>query len=171
MSFSQTVELELIKACLAGGFAAAVFVFGQIVIRFFLDPIVEMRKLSGQIGRDLVFYRHFFSAPKQVPIEKWEEARSVFRAHASSLRTIPLSIPLYSVVARTGILPAQSAADTASVALIGLSNMSRDADRDEFTWKNDQFDKIHELLDIPDLDHHGRDKRIRRSSSKEKAQP
>ena len=45
MSLIESITLELFKAVLAGSFAAGVFVLGQAVLRFGIEPIVEMRKL------------------------------------------------------------------------------------------------------------------------------
>jgi hypothetical protein len=149
MSFTQSILLELVKAILAGSFAAAVFVFGQATQRFFFDPISEMRKVIGRIGHDLVFYRNTFSSPPNVSDEKWAEATSAYRAHASALRSLPLAIPFYDWAAKIASLPSRHETLEASKALIGISNMSRNPSGDEFTWKNDQFKIIHSILVVP----------------------
>jgi hypothetical protein len=150
MTFTQSILLELFKAVVAGSFAAAVFVFGQAVQRFLFEPVAEMRKLVGQIATDLVFYRNRFSAPDAIPLEQWIEATDAYRKHAAALRSLPLAIPFYDSIAKFFSLPCRQQTREASHNLIGISNMTyKNPSHDDFTYKNQQFDAVHQLLNIP----------------------
>jgi hypothetical protein len=150
MSFTQSILLECFKAVLAGSFAAAVFVFGQAVQRFLFEPVAEMRRLIGQLATDLVYYRNRFSHPPGNSIEEWIEATSTYRRHAAALRSLPLAIPFYDSVAKLFSLPCRQQAREASRNLIGISNMTyQNPSHDDFDYKNQQFDAVHQLLNIP----------------------
>ncbi len=44
-----------------GGFI--VFVLGQIVVKFFIEPIHEQSKTIGEIAYSLIFYANLYSNP------------------------------------------------------------------------------------------------------------
>lgn len=140
---------EIFKAALAGFTAALVFIVGQAIQRFIFEPVSDMRKLIGQIGIDLVFYRNRFSNPSATPLDEWIEASNAYRRHASSLRSLPCVIPFYDHIARVFSLPSKKDANAASSNLIGISNMSRDPERNDYEWKNEQFIAVHSLLKLP----------------------
>jgi len=150
MSLTSSIVLELFKAALAGLTAVVVFLIGQAVIRFVLDPLVEMRKLIGQLATDLVYYRNRFSHPPGNTTEEWIEATSTYRRHAAALRSLPLAVPFYNSLANLFSLPCRQQASEASSNLIGISNMTFDnPTRHDFAAKNEQFDTVHRVLNIP----------------------
>ena len=99
-----------------------VIVFGQVFIRFFLDPITDLRKLLGEIADNLVYFGNVYSNPGVAREELIAKARKVFRQNASLLRSRAHAIPLYPFFVILKLIPRQNHISEASRNLIGLSN-------------------------------------------------
>ena len=150
MILISTIGAELAKASMTGGVAAAVFVTGQIIQRFVLEPIAEMRKLIAKIGYDLIFYRNCFSAPDMIDPEKLEKALTVYRENAASLRSLIAVIPFYQVLRLIFFLPSRMEVKSASSNLIGLSNLwAVRPTSEDFRIMEEQFQLVYSSLRIP----------------------
>ena len=106
-----------------------VYVAGQIIAKFFIDPYQEYRKTVGEIAHALVYYGHVSANTKK---ELQDEASTAFRDKAALLRARAYEIPLYkwfTRVLRKRIPPFDSVI-AASNALIGLSNSVHGNDHD-----------------------------------------
>lgn len=99
-----------------------VIVLGQVFIRFFLDPITNLRKLLGEIADNLVYYGNIYSNPGVARDEVTDKARKSFRQNAGLLRSRAHAIPLYPLFAIFKLVPRQNHISEASQNLIGLSN-------------------------------------------------
>lgn len=83
----------------------AIFVGGQVIAKFLIEPLHEQRRCIGAITDALIFYARFYMNPKS-PDSKREtdedkelrdEARTVFRQRASELVAKTNAIPLYGL--------------------------------------------------------------------------
>lgn len=105
-----------------------VFVVGQAIQRFILEPIQEQRRIIGDIANALVFLANVGPLPEWAPAgdlvlpASHEEASRTIRSLAARLRATLWTIPLYNWWAGLRLIPPRAAIDTASQQLIGWSN-------------------------------------------------
>jgi hypothetical protein len=151
----------------------AVFIIGEIFVKFFLGPLHKLKEIKGEIASILLFhannygqqYQKISSALERGPEEKylddriidarvdgakrWNEdlskAADETRAVAAKLVCVAEGIPFFEALSRLGLVPSQKSVIEAKSNLIGLSN----------SFAPDQFDscvsrkaKIHNLLKI-----------------------
>ncbi|MBC7809857.1 MAG: hypothetical protein H7175_01850 [Burkholderiales bacterium] len=112
---------SLETAALTAFFGVLVFVLGQFVQKFILEPIQEQRKVIAEIAFVLVFLRNVSKGSISTE-EELHEANATIRRLAAQLRATLWTIPLYGVFARLRIVPERKAIFEASKALIGWSN-------------------------------------------------
>lgn len=98
-----------------------IYVAGQIISKFLIEPYHEYRKTTGEIVSALVFYANVSAGTKQ---ERQDEAWRAFRQNAARLRASIEQIPCYDWFARRRWLdlPPMESIDKAFHGLIGLSN-------------------------------------------------
>lgn len=111
---------DLEKAALTAFFTVLVFVVGQFLQKFILEPVQEQRRLIGEVAFALVFYANVstrFSAP-----EEKDEAQKSVRKLSAQLRATLWTIPFYNLLAALHIVPKREAINRASTGLIGFSN-------------------------------------------------
>ena len=99
---------ELTTALLTVSVGVVVFVLGQVVSRFMIDPMAEQRRHIGEIGDALIFFADVCANPLQdvtsrqrveeIP-PKYEEAGVVLRRLGSQLMAKSNAIPLYGLLA------------------------------------------------------------------------
>lgn len=114
---------EGLKITLTAVVGIAVFVVGQIIQKWFIEPIQEQRKTFGEIVHALVFYANVDI--DLTPKERIDEAQKQFRSLSSSLRKSLALIPCYRLLAFLRIVPSQVNILSASSELIGISNRIR----------------------------------------------
>jgi hypothetical protein len=111
---------ELLTAGLTVFGGAVVLVVGQIVQRFYLEPIQEQRRIIGEIAYALTYDANVVR--ELVVEERAEETAARLRRLASSLRATVRTIPYYAFFARRGSVPPADNVMRASRELIGWSN-------------------------------------------------
>jgi hypothetical protein len=116
------VQQAILTSCLTVCSGVLVLVAGQIVIRFLLDPLTELRKLLGEVSDSLTYYAHVYSNPGVAGEDVLAEAKRVLRQRASQLWAKALSLPLYAVFSFLHLVPSRKSISEASANLIGLSN-------------------------------------------------
>lgn len=127
-----------------------VFVAGQLLAKFIIEPIHDLKKILGEIDYSLVLH-----APAiHTPIGKEEaeiKAQEVLRKLSCDLRSKIGAIPLYQLWASIscGFLPPKKKANEAAKHLMGLSNSVRKEDRSK---NSDIADKIRLLLKMESLE-------------------
>ena len=89
---------------------------GQIVQRFYLEPIHEQRRIIGEVAYALIYDANV------VREGVTEETVTRLRRLASSLRATVPTIPSYAFFARQGWVPPADNVMRASTQLIGWSN-------------------------------------------------
>jgi hypothetical protein len=123
----------------------SVYVAGQIITRFFIDPYHEYRKVVGEIGHTLVYYANVSASSRR---EDQEEASTALRRNAGLLRITAHAIPAYKIYAKIGLVPGWETVMAASSALIGLSNGVYEAGHDEI---NRNRTRVITALNLPPL--------------------
>jgi hypothetical protein len=122
-----------------------VFVLGQIVVRFVIDPIKEVKEVLGEIEFAMIYHAPAILTP--VGDHKGEdEAAKAIRELASMLRAKVEVIPLYACWSFLSMrfLPQRENLMNASSHLIGMANSVKKPDRCE---RNDgRRNKIKQML-------------------------
>lgn len=89
---------ESLKIVLTVFGGICVFVFGQILSKFFIEPIYEQKKVIGQIAHYLIFYAGQITSPGKDDVEGIRtKASDQFRQLSCELKAKTYSIPLYSL--------------------------------------------------------------------------
>jgi hypothetical protein len=110
---------DLTGTVLAG---VLVFLVGQVVVRFVLDPLANQRAIIGEIADRLIFHAAAYMNPGVARQELLEEASRELRRSSAQLQARTHVIPLYDELAKVGIVRSRGQIDEASRELIGLSN-------------------------------------------------
>jgi hypothetical protein len=125
-----------------------VYVIGQIILKFFIEPVQELKKTIGVISHSLIERANVISNPgisvKDVEHETSRELRNL----ASHLTSHLCLIPCYPWTAWIFRLPTRAEIRNASKNLIGLANS---------VFENDghnpqRVKKVCDLLGISELD-------------------
>ncbi len=106
-----------------GGFV--VFVFGQIAVKFFIEPIHLQSKTIGEIADSLIFYANLYSNKPEIPdlrSSERDEAEKILRRQASLLISRTHLIKPYGIFEKLRIVPNRTVVKEASRNLILLSN-------------------------------------------------
>jgi hypothetical protein len=108
-----------------------VFVAGQFILKFIIDPLHALKKTIGEIEHALIYH-----APAiQTPVGKTERedaAQEALRKLSCDLRVNIESLPLYSLlIVLYWKLPSKKNGLSAASRLIGLSNGVHEKDRSE----------------------------------------
>ena len=104
-----------------------IYVAGQILTRFFIDPYHEYRKAVGEIADALIYHANVYmnpgsGSPTEPRAARIDATSDTLRQKASLLRVRAYSIPCYNVFAKCRLVSQRASIERASGALIGLSN-------------------------------------------------
>jgi len=125
-----------------------VYTLGQIISKFFIEPVHEQAEIIGDISDALVYYAREYSSPGLLPRDMLDEAHEKFRRLASLLKAKTYRIKWYSFFTLFRLVPKLKSIEESSKQLIGLSNsVYRSSDSDSRSI--DRVDKIRKLLGIP----------------------
>jgi hypothetical protein len=117
------------------------------MIQFFIDPIVEQRKMIGEVADAMVYHANIYANPNSHEEKTVERTAEVLRQKASLLRARSYAVPWYSLLSRLHIVPTMKQISEATRGLIGLSNSIRNGDpRDSLTYQKE----IREALRLPE---------------------
>lgn len=127
---------SLVTASLTALFAVLVFVAGQFLQRFFLEPIQEQRKIIGEIAFSLLFHANVMdmSARENKGLVRLEEPVEIVRSLrglASRLRATLWTIPCYKLFSKLGIVPDEESVMVSTQSLVGWSNSIHHGDPSE----------------------------------------
>ena len=94
------------------------FGMGQVLTRFYLDPLERLRQLIGKIAFSMDYY-----ANQLFGGQKGDKARTAFRRQACQLREMSQALPNYDFFAKyLKLVPDKRNVEKASSLLICLSN-------------------------------------------------
>ena len=142
---------ELLKITLTAVGGVTVFVIGQLMAKFLIEPIHEQKKLIGEIAATIIFYsnvgagveQHYYDriksidesddSQKQILIDRYknilnshwsrcDEAATTLRRQATELLGKTHAIPFYRLLSRLRQVPKVENITAASSELIGMSN-------------------------------------------------
>jgi len=99
-----------------------VFVIGQIISKFIIDPVHEQKALIGEIADSLIFYANVYTNPGILPLEMMDEASNEFRQQATLLQSKTHLIPLYQILSILGLVVNKKHINKATKNLILISN-------------------------------------------------
>lgn len=113
---------EPLKIALTSLATVTVLVCGQILIRSFIDPLYELKKVVGKIGYILQFYAHILANPGVAPPETERKVAYLTRQAACLLATRSRALSWYTLFAALRLVPRKTEIHEAVKQLIGLSN-------------------------------------------------
>lgn len=122
------LERILITAAVTVAGGVTVLMVGQVVSRFLIEPIYELRKLRGTIADALIYYAHYFSDSVERPFEEVRDASDKFRQLAAELMARTIGVPGYRLLGWLRLIPPFQDIINARRALFGLSNCLHRAD-------------------------------------------
>lgn len=121
------------QAALTVIIGVAVFVFGQIVVKFFIDPLDQLSQMKGQVLDSLVYYANVYTKPfADDESTKFADLRKKgyedLRQKATLLISKATLVRLYGVASFFRIVPRKANVQKVHSKLILLSNacISRD---------------------------------------------
>ena len=120
-----------------------VVVLGQIVIKFFIEPIYNQRQIIGEILENLRYSANVYSNPEVFKKEQKEEVFGRFREQSSELSARTYAIPWYGLWQRFKFVKSKEDIGEASSNLMGLSNLIYSNDHKEI---RDVVNKVIKLL-------------------------
>ena len=131
-----------------------VFVFGQIINTFYLQPLNKQKETVGKISDAIIFYANLYTSPiikTDSNFDRKEErqkAHEIFRNLAAELISRTQQIPSYQVFSFLRIVPTKKVIVEARKNLIGLSNgMWPDSDHLEYNdRRREQLEKQLNLI-------------------------
>jgi hypothetical protein len=135
-------ELEKILYTAAATIIGGVFIFviGQLLSKFIIEPIYEQRNVIGVIADDLIFYSRLYVNPGPIRdrelgtikvLPEQTEAEDALRQHASKLMARTQAIPLYWLWEKLKLVRSKANIAEAHKNLIYLSNSIVQGDRKE----------------------------------------
>jgi hypothetical protein len=119
-------ELEkiVLTACLTLIGGVLLLVAGQVITRFVVDPLLDFRRLLGDVAYALILNAKWLCNPNATADRpEFQEAKDECRKLASRLHAFSAAVPLYNFLTDLGVVPPLSDVYAARGHLIGLSNM------------------------------------------------
>jgi len=130
--------MEIFITIMSGVF---VFVVGQIMLKIFIEPIQELKKVQRQLIEDFTFYANiYYNAGISTPEfrQKVDEVSDILRKNATKLISIVAIIPFYSFFEFLHLVPETNNISKIKGNLIGISNLIKG------NTQEINFQKIHE---------------------------
>jgi len=137
-SCNSLLDPTIIAAVITVAGAVVTLLVGQMVIRFVLEPIIELRREIGLIAGNVDFYANQMTGDSQ----KGDEAREVFRKHACRLREILNITVCYDLIHGIWKMPSKKSVIRASMELIGHSNYPKKPNYDYDRRRDDNIKKF-----------------------------
>jgi len=107
-----------------------VFMAGQVLTKFLIEPIYEQRKIVGLIADSLIYYAHYLADSFERPVKEVGEAPDKFRRFASELMAKTVAVPGYHLWGWLRVIRPFKEVIKARRGLFGLSNTLHKADSD-----------------------------------------
>jgi hypothetical protein len=141
--------LDLIAIFLTAGLTILggiiVFVSGQVITRFYLDPVDNLLQVIGEVSYGLVYYAKYYTNPGYSQEEVAKEIEIELRKLASQLSAKANAVKGYKFFVKCKYLPSYTNVSIAKQELIGLSNSVR---RGDPTVNYGREKRIQECLNI-----------------------
>jgi len=133
------IEKIVVGAIFTIGGGVIVFVAGQVLSKFFIEPLHDLRKVVGEVRFNLAFHAPTIHTPIGRSKERSDKAQEALMKNSCELIADLHAIPLYGVtrLLSFGVLPRRKAIEDAAVQLRGLS-----------TYVHETGDKAIDALDV-----------------------
>ncbi len=117
-SWHQIILTSIIT--ITGG--VSIFCLGQIILKFFIEPIQELDQCRGKTCDILIFYRNIYLNPNSASEDKMKEISKEIRELAVMLLAKKSMIRGYNFFEKINIITTQENILIAHKNLIGLAN-------------------------------------------------
>lgn len=97
-----------------------VFVIGQFLLKWMIDPLQEYRELKGEIAHALLYHAEVYE--EYDPANRVPETKQHLRELAGRLRKTHAKVPLYDLCSKLKLVPVRENLFKASTELVGWSN-------------------------------------------------
>lgn len=126
---TEIVKIFLTAALTIFG-GVLVYVMGQLLSKFFIEPTHELKKAIGDVRFILAFHAPVIRTPMARTVERSQEAYEALMKSSCVLLARVNAVPFYAVLSRRsrGFLPPREAIVDAAVQLRGLSTHVYDTD-------------------------------------------
>lgn len=111
---------EPLKVAITALAAITVFVLGEIVVKWFIEPIQNQRKMIGEVAYVLKFYANYDAEVTSKDLLR--EGRIKIRTLSGELDKSLVLIPCYRLLSFIGIIPKRETVLAVGTQLIGISN-------------------------------------------------
>lgn len=133
-----------------------VYVFGQVLSKFFIDPLHDLRKAVGEVRFILAFHARIIHTPASRSKERSDKAQEALMNSSCELIAKLYALPLYKFtrLLSFGVLPCKKAIEEAARKLRGLSTYMHEEGNeatDSIKEINARVEKIERLLSIKPL--------------------
>lgn len=133
------------------------YVIGQFLSKFFIEPIYELKKVIGEVRFNLAFHSCVIHTPISRNSERSEKAHDALMKCSCDLLTRVEAIPFYSFISdfSRGFLPSKQAIIDSAVNLRGLSTYvheTGDKANDSIDIINKRVEKIEKSLGLKPLE-------------------
>ena len=134
--------------------AVLVFISGQFILMFIIQPLSKQRELIAEIAFELTYNGNkLYASVNPIPEKELPERKELcnkFRTLASRLQPISGNIFFYNILSKIRITLSSDNINNATSELIGLSNGVFDvpASHGERGYQHERIKKIRELLKI-----------------------
>lgn len=122
----QIDTVELTRAVLTASLTVLggiiVLVIGQLLQKFFIEPLHELSKTIGETSFALVYYANLYSNPGTGKLEEMDEASKNIRRLAAKLVSSAHAVRGYGLLSLIRAVPRKRDVNSAASSLIGLSN-------------------------------------------------
>jgi hypothetical protein len=117
------IEKILVTAAFTIIGGVTVYVIGQLLSKFFIEPVQDLRKVIGEVRFNLAFHTPEIYTPIGRTKERSDRARDALMKSSCDLLAKLHAVSLYDRLASVskGVLPPRKAIEDAAVHLRGLS--------------------------------------------------
>jgi hypothetical protein len=134
-----------------------VYVIGQLLSKFFIEPLYELRKVPGEVRFNLSFHAPTIHTPAARSPEASKAAGDALLRNSSDLIAKLHAVPFYSVTRflTPCVLPRKKAVNDAAIQLRGLSTYMFETDEKanaSISNVQDRVKKIERLLHLKSLE-------------------
>lgn len=139
------------KIMLGGIVGVLIYVIGQLLSRFFIEPLYELKSEVGQVRYNLAFYSSIIHTPIGRKPDVSEAARLALLGNSSNLIAKLHATPCYSIIRHMGALPNRKDVEEAAKLLRGLSTYMHEQGNkagNNICKINRIVSKIEKLLDL-----------------------
>lgn len=124
---------DIDKIMWGGLVGVIIYVVGQQLSKFLIEPMYELRKEVGNIRFNLAFHASIIHTHIGRNEEKSEDARQAFLAGSGGLLAKLHAVPAYMIVRHVGALPKGKDVEKAAVLLRGLSTYVHEEGEEAFS--------------------------------------